>query len=139
MTRLSFVFGLGLVLGLVVSSAPAEAGPRPGSELALFLRLNGVAQRWTLADGGQSGLYGSAATCMPVSGPQVVVLQCSAAVHICDASTDAGCNTTATDINYGRKTAADTERFIVVDDGISTSVCMVPVTGSANCPAWNLR
>lgn len=137
--RLRFVFLLGVALGLAVASSGAMAAERPSSDLALFLRLNGVRQRYTLADGGVSGLYGSAATCMPVSANDVLVMQCSATAHICASSTDAGCSTTATDINYGAKLSADTDRYIVVDTAVSSTLCMVPATGSANCPVWRMR
>lgn len=137
-TRLRIAFVLGLVVGLAVASAPAEAA-RPPSELALFTRLNGAPQRFVMTDGGVSGLYGSAATCMTVTSPDILKLQCSAAVHVCAASTDAGCNTTATDINYGEKLAADTAWYLVVDDVTSTALCMVPASGSANCPVWKMR
>lgn len=137
--RFRFIFALGVAFGLAVASTDAMAGPRPAGELALFLRLNGVRQRYALADAGMSGLYGSAATCMPVTDNDVLVIECSATTHICDASTDAGCSTTATDINYGSKLAADTPRYIVVDTSVSSTLCMVPASGSSNCPVWRMR
>lgn len=138
--RLRFVFLLGIALGLTVASTEAMAGPgdRPPSELALFLRLNGVRQRYTLADGGASGLYGTTASCMPVSAKDVLVINCSAAAYICDSSTDAGCSTTATDINYGAPLAASTDRYIVVDPDTSSTLCMV-ASSTANCPVWRMR
>lgn len=138
--RLRFVFALGVAMGLAVASSGAMAAPRPGSELSLFLRLNGTPERYALADGGMSGLYSTgSAVCMPVSGNDVLKVECTAAVYLCAKSADAGCNSTATSTHRGGYLGANASTYIVVDSTVTSLMCMVPASGSADCPVWQMR
>ncbi|MCC6747981.1 MAG: hypothetical protein IT371_10005 [Deltaproteobacteria bacterium] len=97
-------------------------------------------QRYALADGGASGLFGAGPTCMPVTEGDVLSLRCDADVFLCEASTDGGCSATATDINHGVRLGAGTLRTFVPDTNTSTLLCMSSADGgAANCPVWRHR
>lgn len=137
--------GLG---GLAIAAVPGSAVTsavlaRPPGEFSMFTMLNGEPTRWTMPDGGQSGMYGSGIQCMPVpppgvTGGVVLKMQASAAAYLCVGSTDGGCNTTVTDINYGDPLAASTNVFVILRDD-TTRVCQLPVTGSVNTPVFRMQ
>lgn len=142
---------LSIVGGLVVAAALAAFAVRPGSDLALFLRLNGQPTRWVMADGGASGMFGSGQQCMTVQPNDVLKLTPSAAVYLCTPSPtgktmttgdspgawDGGCSSTATDVQMGDYVGANVEHYVVTGD--ATNICQVPSTGSVNTPVYRMQ
>lgn len=115
MTRFhSFVFALGIAMGLALSITPAHAGPT--SEFALVSLLNGERVRTLQGDGGGLMLYASDAGAIAsatVPANAVITVDCIQSFHLCvpsDGTWDGGCNTTVSDINYGPLCTAGTTR-----------------------------
>lgn len=135
----NFLFAVGAsVVALLLLGVTAN---RPQSDAILFLKLNGEPRRWAMSDGGQSGMFGSGVQCMNVTGGDVLKMTPLADVLICvpeiDGGWDGGCSTTATDIHYGDPAPANNPYYLVLQDS-TPRVCMVPVTGSANVPAFKM-
>jgi len=135
---------LGAVLFLAV--APLEQLPkllegRSGSELSLFLTLNGERSRPVQVDGGGLRLVTTDAGLAEVivSGGSVYYLENvgSTACHLCGPNPDqltwdGGCNTTVADVNYGFPLPVGGYRWISLRD--STSLLKaVPASGTAAC------
>jgi hypothetical protein len=134
MTRtLSFVFALGIAMGLALSVTPAHAGP--GTEFQLLLLLNGERVRTLQSDGGGLMLYandGGAIASATVPANAVVTVDCIQSVHLCvpsDGTWDGGCNTTVSDINYGSLCAAGTSRTMSLR-GTTTTIKGVRPSGT---------
>lgn len=148
---------LGAVVGIagghfIANLLVGEAWARPQTGLVLDWLNNGEARRWRMADAGWSGTFGSGVQCMAVqdstaAGCSVIELYPSAAAFLCmgqasDSATgpwDGGCVTTpTTDPNYGEPLAATTLKKVVLQPTTST-ICIVPSTGSVNMPVWCMR
>lgn len=132
---------------------------RPGDQFRLFTQLNGQPVRWTLPDGGFSGLYAaSGIACMPLSGgttingsgaavsftPSVVLLETSTASNVCfrpsqvSPKWDAGCNLTDTDENFGVPTQAFVPQYVVLDVA-ATQICAVSDAGTVRVSVWGVQ
>jgi hypothetical protein len=144
-TFLAGVFGF-----VVMLSFTAVTANRPQNEVSVLQKLNGEAHRWTMNDGGQSGMFGSGLQCMYITPGDVLKMTPSADVVVCARGVslypdggsdggqwDGGCNTTVTDINYGDPAAANNPYFMLTLD-TTQQVCMVPATGSANVPVFKM-
>lgn len=144
-TTLAFALGLGM--GLALSITPAQAGPRPGSELDLFTRLNGEVTREVngtgggLADGGGLTLvtFDAGIGCNTLVKGKVYEMHCDSPVHFCPWG-DGGCSATIGSQNYGRPVNASTPSapypyfFTLASDssaGSTKLVCITPATGDA--------
>lgn len=154
---LSLVFALGIVMGLALSVPAAEAGPRPGSELDLFTRLNGVQTReMNGVDGGGLSLQSQDAGpgCNDVATGAVYEAHCSSAGHFCPWGSDGGaglafCGTTIGSVAYGKPINASTPSapapfwFVTPADSRSptTNVCIVPKSGDVDmtCALYRMR
>lgn len=142
---------LQVLAGVALLVLLAAFAVRPGSDLALFWRLNGQPTRWVMADGGASGLFGSGQQCMTVQPNDVIKLTPSAAMYLCVPSPlgktmttgdspgtwDGGCSSTATDVQAGDYVGANVEHYVVTGD--ATNLCQVPVTGSVNSPVFRMQ
>jgi hypothetical protein len=160
-TRLSIVFALGLVMGLVLAVFPAHAENRP-AELGLFTQLNGEVSRGVNtaaggnADGGGLSLYSVDAGpgCNNVATGGVYEIHCNAAGHFCPWGSDGGaglafCGTTIGNLAYGKPVAASTPSspapFWYVapagDVGAVKNICIVPASGtlSMTCAVFRMR
>lgn len=140
------LFGFALVLGT------AEAAPPRPTQPMLDQQLNGEPRRWRMVDAGWSGTFGSGVQCMPVQDTAagscaVIEMYPSAAAFLCmgqalEGTTgpwDGGCLTTpTTDPNYGTPLAATTLKTVVLKPD-TTTICVVPSTGSVNNPVWCKR
>lgn len=148
---LSLVVGLFVGFVLMVATAAQAAPPRPtGNQLDQL--IPGESRRWRMADAGWSGTFGSGVQCMAVqdstaNGCSVIEMYPSAAAFLClgqasDTLTgpwDGGCLTTpTTDPNYGVPLAATTLKTVVLQP-TTTTICVVPSTGSVNNPVWCKR
>jgi hypothetical protein len=145
MRTLSFVFALGIAMGLALSVTPAEA--RPPSQYSLDVFLNGERVRPLDVDGGglllttDSGLVS-----VPVTGGGVYVVEnmSAAACHLCmgnkpeQATWDGGCSTTLSDPNYGSALAAGTSRVIVTQD-TTTAIKALPPAAGGTCTSLVYR
>lgn len=156
MTRrtLGVVFALGVLMGLALSSSTAHAGTRPGSELQLYLLLNGQETREVLADGGGRGIYvtDAGSVCTTVQGGGVYKLRCDVGCNVCvyakeqfgtplpgALASDGGCWDTVTDPNYGPPLAAATDKWMVLGPG-TTVLCAHPQSGATlNVPLWLMQ
>ena len=136
MTRTTrFAFALGIAMGLVLSVAPAWAGP--GTDFQLNLQLNGERTRTVQSDGGGLMLYsndGGAIATATVPANAVITIDCIQSVHLCfppsaDTTWDGGCNTTVSDPNYGSLCAAGTTRTVSLR-GTTTTVKGVRPAGT---------
>ena len=152
-------FALGIVMGLALSIAPAQAGPRPSSELGLFSSLNGVQTRETnslVADGGGLSLWSMDAGpgCNNVATGAVYEMHCNSAGHFCPWGSDGGaglafCGTTIGNVAYGRPVNASTPAapapywFTTPTDlsSSTTNVCIVPKAGdlTMTCALFRMR
>ncbi len=130
-----------IFIGALLSGALLLMAARPGSEFGMLMQLNGQPQRWLMADGGPSGMFGPSKACMPVTGGDVLLIQPFNGIQLCVQPTDGGCNTTVTDENFGVYLPAAVDRFVVLDlyransDGTQTavtSICSVPAPGSGD-------
>ena len=141
MRTLSFVFALGIAMGLALSVPPAHAG-KPSSPFGLELMKLGERVRPLQADGGGLMLFTSdagIATATVVAGHLYYVENVVAALagpcFICNpnpegATWDGGCSSTPSDPNYGASLALDGGRFIIPS---STTLKAVPGTGTSVC------
>lgn len=144
--------GLGLVLGLVLSIAPAHAGNRP-SDGVMFQMLNGEVSRELnslVADGGGLTLvtYDAGPGCGLVSTGAVYEMHCNAGAHFCGWN-DGGCSSTIGSQAYGRPVAASTTSapapyfFMTQADTVNTTklVCIAPASGNstAQCALFRMR
>lgn len=130
-----------IFIGALCLCAALLMGARPSSEFGMLQQLNGEPQRWLMADGGPSGMFGPSMSCMPVlaTGPRVLLLQPLNNTLVCIMPTDGGCNATVTDENYGMFLPAQVDRYIVLDDyrvnSLGTqmavnAICSLPAAGS---------
>lgn len=159
---ITMAFALGLGMGLALSITPAQAGPRPGSELDLFTRLNGEVTREVngtgggLADGGGLSLItlDAGIGCNTVVTGKVYEMHCDSPVHFCPWGSDGGsafCSSNIALVAYGRPVNASTPSapfpyfFTAAADSSSLtatkSVCMTPATGDATaiCALFQLK
>lgn len=149
MKRIALFFGVAaLLMGVVPNVTPLLTG-RTGSELGLFLLLNGERTRSVQSDGGGLMLFtsdaGIATATVPGGGVVLVENPGTAACHLCgplaDGTWDGGCSTTTSDPNYGSPVAASGgQRWISLRDG-TTTLRAVPASGSASCamPVFIMR
>lgn len=156
MRTLSFVFALGIAMGLALSVTPAEAGTRPGSELGLFQILNGEVVRELNASGGGFADGGGLSIvtldagigCNTLATGAVYEMHCDSAGHFCPWG-DGGCSNAIGSQAYGKPINASTPTapapFYFVLQGDSTNatkrVCVTPVSGDATmiCAPFRLR
>lgn len=155
MKRLHIIsLAVGLVLGLALHVSPAEAGPRPTSDLALFTALNGkhtreLNQTNSLignADGGGLSLVSIDAGpgCNLVATGAVYEGHCATAGHFCPWGSDGGtggsfCSTSIGSPSYGRPVNASSPNapapfwFITAPDltNATTNVCIIPKLGDS--------
>lgn len=147
----AFALGVTAVAAMAVSPlshVPALAESRTGSELGLFLLLNGERVRTVQADGGGLTLFtsdaGIASVTVPGGGVVYIENPGTTACHLCspsDSAWDGGCNTTVGDPNYGSPIAASGgQRWVSLRDS-TTTLRAVPASGSAGCsmPVFNMR
>lgn len=129
---LAFGFALALIAAVALAA-------RPASEFQMFMLLNGQPARWTMTDGGQSGLYASSGTaCAPLSGgsASIIKLTPNGPLNLCVRPTttgggkdwDGGCNTIAGDVNFGDPVPALTAHYVLLDPA-ATHVCGVSDAG----------
>jgi len=137
-----------LFMGVAVPQVQQLALGRTGSELGLFLLLNGERTRSIQSDGGGLALWTTDAgvATISVTGGSVLYVENAGTTicHICgplaDSSWDAGCSTTTSDPNYGSPVAVGGYRWISLRD-TTTTIKAVPPSGSAaiNCPVFYMR
>lgn len=142
-----FAFLAAALVGLLVSSVPAQAGNRP-SETPLLQSLNGEVSRDVQSDGGGLSMWTSDAGigCATVSTGAVYEVHCSAAAHICPWG-DGGCSTAITSPNYGRPVGASTASspapyyLVMQPDSVATKqVCAMPSSASTlTCAVFRMR
>ncbi len=130
-----------IFIGALCLGALLLMAARPSSEFGMLTQLNGQPERWLMADGGPSGMFGPSRACMPVTAGDTILIQPFNAIQLCVQSTDGGCNTTVTDENYGVYLPAAVDRFMVLNmtrtnsDGTATAVsniCSVPAPGQGD-------
>ena len=162
MRQHGLIFGIGILMGLTLAAGTASAGaPRPGTDLGLFLCLNGEETRPQFVDGGGLGMYvtDAGAACATVPPAGCWKMNCDTAVNVCPVALDyggatykdqtntrvaslaqdGGCNNTVHDANYGAPLPASTDRFFIGNSG-TTSVCVHPQSGAtANCALFQMR
>lgn len=125
-----------LPLALLLLALPASAG-RPMSELQLLTMLNGQETLLgVLTSSGSSVTNATTATPFTLAAGSLLKVQCdAAAVHIGPGAT---ASATLTSANYKERLVnAYDERFIILD-GSTTSLAMIPASGSANCVVWRM-
>lgn len=138
---------LALIAGLVLG-AVAFAG-RPGTEYQLLINLNGEEVRWTMGDGGQSGLFGTGRVCMPVSelpagANSTIEVMPTVPINLCERSTtavprwDGGCNGVTGDPNYGVQLQAFVPKFATLRSS-TTHLCAVSDAGVVIAPVFSLQ
>lgn len=149
MKRIALFVGVAaLLMGVVPNVTPLLTG-RTGSELGLFLLLNGERTRSLQADGGGLMLFTSDAgiASVTVTGGSVLLIENPGtnACHLCgpnaDSTWDGGCNTTVSDINYGSPiTSSGGQRWVSLRD-TTTTLKAVPASGSTTCtlPVFIMR
>lgn len=152
-----FIVGVVAVVAMAMSPLPhvvSSLTARTGSELGLFLLLNGERTRPVQADGGGLMLYtadaGVAEVTVPSGGVVYVENAGSNICHLCGpgpsassttADWDGGCSATASNVNYGSPIAATTgQRWISLRD-TTTTLRAVPASGSTTCtlPVYLMR
>lgn len=121
---------------------------RSGSELSLFLVLNGERVRPTQADAGGLTLYtvDAGIASITVSGGSVYYMECpTTACHVCSPGPDGitwdgGCSNVVGDPNYGSLITSGGYRYISTRDS-TTTIKGVAASGSANCvcPTFIMR
>lgn len=121
---------------------------RPGNEFILLTELNGQEVRWTMADGGQSGMFGSGTQCMPLAQiPAAANLTVQVnplnPINLCVRSSlagtwDGGCSMTATDVNFGVPLQPFVPKFILLSS-TATHLCQVSDAGSATTPVFSMQ
>lgn len=137
-----------------LSVVPSLTAGRTGSELGLFLLLNGERTRSTQSDGGGLLLWTADAgvATVTVTGGSIIYVENpgSTACHLCGpgpsasataADWDGGCNTTVGDVNYGSiVSASGGQRWISLRDS-TTTLKAVPASGSTTCtmPVYLMR
>lgn len=136
------------------------AAGRPGTELNLLTGLNGEEVRWTMFDGGQSGMYGSGLQCMPVAdlpaaANGVVELQPLQPIVLCERSTtrlpvmaadggvlvprwDGGCNQIVGDPNFGVQLQPSAPKYVVLRAD-TTHLCQASDAGTANTAVFAVQ
>lgn len=140
LTHVAFMLGCGLLL---------TAAGRPSGQLVLDWQLNGQAERWTLPDGGASGLFASSGqACAPLAGgsatPSVILLVPETPTNLCIRPTttspdwDGGCNTIDTDVNFGVPLQPWVPQRILLEQR-ATSICGASDAGIVRVPLWILR
>jgi hypothetical protein len=125
---------------------------RPGNEFQLATQLNGQPTRFTLADGGRSGLYAaSGVACASLVGaknnsgvaisPNVLLFVPETPTNLCvrpnsgSPRWDGGCNMITGDENYGVPTQAWVPSYIVPDVN-ATAVCGISDAGVVRGALW---
>ena len=119
---------------------------RPASEFNLFTMLNGHRIRWTLPDGGASGLFAASGTTCFTFTPaqqQVLLFVPELPVNVCirpdstGVAWDGGCNLTTTDPNLGDPLLPWVPWFEVVDPQ-ATTICGISDAGVVRTPIWRM-
>lgn len=136
---------------LVISAVAVAAlmAARPGSEYSMLTLLNGEEVRWTMADGGQSGMFGTGQQCMPVASlpaaaNSTVEVVPTVPINLCERSTsafppwDGGCNTIAGDINFGVPLQPYVSKWILLRSS-TTHLCQVTDAGTAVTPVFSMQ
>ena len=134
--------------GLVIAAVVAVAGigiaaVRPG-ELPMFQMLNGQPIRWTMTDGGESGLYGTPPQCAPLAGSggatgitaQVIKLTPDVPVNLCvrpalganvpgtGVGWDGGCSNVVGNPNFGDPLQPNQAHYVLLSgDPQATYIC----------------
>lgn len=124
----------------------ALCAARPPGPFSLELQRNGQAERWTMPDGGRSGLFaGSGQACAPlgtVTGSVLLIVP-EGPVNLCmrpssaSPSWDGGCNTIDGDENFGVPLQPWVEKVVVVEN--ATHVCAASDAGVVRVPLWMKR
>jgi hypothetical protein len=149
------------IVAVLFGAATVALAARPGSEFQLLTQLNGQPLRWTMPDGGASGIHVAAANaCMPIFGakmiqnsnpatpvfPSIIMfIPPTNGMHVClrpsTSSTywDGGCNAYyPSDLNYGMPVAQGVPQYITPDN-LAAAVgllCVAGDAGSIDMPVW---
>jgi len=136
---------------LIIASLPVLAllfmAARPGSEFGMMQMLNGQPTRWTLPDGGQSGLYatsGKACAALAGSNAQVVMVVPETPTNLCAQPTtsgspwDGGCNTIVGDVSFGVPLQPFQPWYIVLDPA-TTAICGASDAGTVQATLWRMN
>lgn len=154
-------FSLAVAAVVVV---PLLMAARPGTEFDLVTQLNGQPTRWTMPDGGRSGMFSASnIACMPLTNattiingvavrpikPNVLLIIPITAGNLCvrpnSTSTywDGGCNAYYPgDENYGAPMAPGVPQYIVPDKmvtdttGSAAGLCFSGDAGTVVVPVW---
>lgn len=138
---------------------PVLLAARPQTELDLLTRLNGVPVRWTMLDGGQSGLFSTTGglVCSPLTGTDVkgvsfratvVKLVPLAPMNVCvrpyvmpngvQQPWDGGCNGISGDSNFGDSIIAGAPYYFVPQPE-NAYVCAVSDAGVVMGALYDMR
>lgn len=118
---------------------------RPGNEFNLVTQLNGQDVRWTMSDGGQSGMGGTSCmslSTLPGAANGVVDVVPAAPINLCvvnasavgDAAWDGGCNTYVGDPNFGLPLQGYVSKVVVLKT-TATHLCQATDAGAAAATA----
>lgn len=140
--------------------APLLLAARPGTEFNLVTQLNGQPTRWTLPDGGRSGVFSATTSgCMTLSTPTTIINGTSTRAFVPNVllivpgtpgglcirpstqSTywDGGCTSySPTDENFGVPMAVGVPQYIVPTTG-ATAICFHGDAGTVSVPIWGVE
>lgn len=125
---------------------------RPGSEFGMMQMLNGQPVRWTLPDGGESGLYaasGKACASLSGSSAQVVMVVPELPLNLCirpnggetaawgTNNWDGGCNTITGDPSFGVPLQPWVPFYAVLDPA-ATAICASSDAGTVQAGIWRM-
>ena len=150
-----------LTLASLAGFAALVMAARPGNEQQLIQQLNGQPSRWTMPDGGRSGVFtvfdGGALNnlaCVNISGAtnsagqavsaNVILLVALGPANVCVRPSvfsplwDGGCNTIPWDENYGVPVPAGVPQYITPDSA-ARSLCAVGDAGFLAVPLWTVQ
>lgn len=127
----------------------ALAATRPGSEFIMLTDLNGQEVRWTMADGGPSGMFGTGQQCMPLAqlpaaANSTIEVMPGAPINLCVRSAfsapswDGGCNGIATDPNFGVPLQPFVPKFMLLSS-TATHLCQVSDAGTGVTSVFSMQ
>lgn len=134
-------------------------GARPGTEFQLLTNLNGEEVRWSMTDGGWSGIFGTGTACMqvkpsdggtlgqvPAAANNVVQVMPMVPINLCERSVtvltpnrwDGGCSTYPGDQNFGTSLQPGVPKFVVLRDS-TTHLCAASDGGTVIAPVSSMQ
>lgn len=136
-------------LAAVCAIAVATMAARPGTEFDMLSHLNGQEVRWSLPDGGASGMSGSGIQCMdvrnlPAPANSVVEVMPLNPINLCYVSItavppwDGGCGLNANDINAGVPLQALVPKYALLKSS-TTHLCQVSDAGTATTIVFSMQ